>query len=145
MTVITTFTEKQREKRWKFERKVLRQLSLADLRKDVKEQFGPIFPIEFADHPYILDPCIDTAIDAFLLGAEYSRFGYFGESSSIVKNRCEDELQEIRIQIFDLLERWFLYGGVSMDSLAVCVDFFIDSWWERGFLEGQKRHRLRLH
>ncbi|UOE94289.1 DUF2521 family protein [Alkalihalobacillus sp. LMS39] len=145
MTVITTFSEKQREKRWKFERKVLRQLSLTELRENVKQQFQPLFPLEFMNHPYLLDPCIDTAIDAYLLGAEYSRFGYHGEDVTEVKARCKEELDEVQIQIFELLESWFLYDGIRMESLAICVDVFIQTWWERGFFEGQKRYRLRLH
>lgn len=145
MTVITTFVEKQREKRWKFERKVLKELSLKELRNHVREHFTPLFSFEHITYPYIMDPCIDTAIDAYLVGAEYSRFGYYGEEKIVVYERCYDELHEMVHYLYGLLEPWYRYGEVSLDSLSVAVSAFIEYWWERGFLEGQKRYRLRLH
>ncbi|UTW70800.1 DUF2521 family protein [Anaerobacillus sp. HL2] len=34
------------------------------------------------------DACVDFAIDAYLLGAEFSRFGYYGENELSVRRRC---------------------------------------------------------
>ncbi len=145
MTVVTTFMEKQREKRWKFERNLLGELSILKLKEDAKAHFGPLFPRQFSHCPFIMELCIDTAIDAFLLGAEFSRFGYFGETSREVKKRCERELNEIYYQLFDLLEPWFSFREPSLDSLAMAVEYFVEKWWEKGFFAGEKRYKLRLH
>lgn len=145
MTVVTTFIEKQREKRWKFERHLLGELSIKKLKEDVKRHFGPLFPLQYSQSPFLIDPCIDTAIDAYLLGAQYSRFGYFGETSEQVKIRSEREIKEIFYQLFDLLEPWFPYHGATHESLDIAVEYFVERWWEIGFMEGQKRYKLRLH
>lgn len=145
MTVVTTFMEKQREKRWKFERKLLGELSILKLKEDAKIHFAPLFSMQFSHCPFLVEPCMDTAIDAYLLGAEFSRFGYFGETSIEAKNRCEKELNEIYYQLFDLLEPWFQYRNPTLDSLALAVQYFVEKWWEKGFLEGEKKYKLRLH
>ncbi|MFV8829697.1 DUF2521 family protein [Alkalihalobacterium sp. APHAB7] len=145
MTVITTFSEKQREKRWKFERKVLRQLSLNDLKKDAQQHFEPLFPFHFQYEPFLIDPIIDAAIDSFLIGAEFSRFGYYGELLRDVRFRCEDELKDIYTQLFYILEAWYTYRDIGLDSLYLAVEQFVEKWWEKGFTEGTKRYRMRLH
>lgn len=145
MTVVTTLADRRREKQWKFERNVLRKLSLNELKADVKEQFKPIVPYHFLSHPFLLDPCMDMAIDAYLLGAEYSRFGYIGESEKEVKRRCDDELTDITHSIFNLLQGWLLNSDFLLDSLKVATESFVDHWWSKGFREGEKRYRLRLH
>lgn len=145
MTVVTTFLEKQREKRWKFERNVLGELSMMKLKEDAVAHFEPLFPKRFSQCPFLFEPCIDTALDAYLLGAEFSRFGYYGETSKETKKRCEHELNEIYYQLFDILEPWFRFREPSLDSLAMTVEYFIEKWWEKGFIEGEKRYKLRLH
>ncbi|WP_096202078.1 DUF2521 family protein [Bacillus sp. FJAT-45350] len=145
MAVITTFSEKQREKRWSFERKVLREISLTEVRKNVQEHFETLFPFQFLTHPFLIDPCIDMAIDAYLVGAEYSRHGYFGETKEMVRERCDEEVREIRLQLFDLLNGWMSPNELSMDSLYIAVDMFVEEWWDKGFYKGKERYRLRLH
>ncbi|WP_017729553.1 YbaK family protein [Halalkalibacterium ligniniphilum] len=145
MTVISTFSQKKREKQWKFERKVLRELKLVHVKKDIQEQFQSIVPFHFLTHPFLMDPCTDMAIDAYLLGAEYSRFGYFGETIEQVKKRCHDEVTELSHYVFDLLHGWYSESDFILDSLKIASEVFVDRWWERGFHEGEKRYRLRLH
>ncbi|ADC49809.1 hypothetical protein BpOF4_08755 [Alkalihalophilus pseudofirmus OF4] len=145
MAVVSTFSEKRREKQWKFERGVLRQLSLKQLKEDVHKHFKPVVPFYFLSHPFLLDPCMDMAIDAYLVGAEYGRFGYLGESVSEVMARCEDELTDISFSLFNLLQGWNGDTDYLLESLKISSDVFIDRWWEKGFKEAEKRHRLRLH
>lgn len=145
MTVVTTLADRRREKQWKFERSVLRKLSLKELKADVEEQFKPVVPFYFLSHPFLLDPCMDMAIDAYLLGAEYGRFGYMGESEKEVRRRCEEELTDISYSIFNLLQGWLLESDFLLDSLKVATETFVDCWWTKGFREGEKRYRLRLH
>jgi hypothetical protein len=145
MAAVTVLSEKRREKQWKFERSVLRNLSLKKLQANVQEYFKPVVPFHFLSHPFLLDPCMDMAIDAFLLGAGYGKFGYLGESIKEVKYRCDDELTEITHCIFNLLQGWLLDSNYLIDSLKAAVEAFVDHWWTQGFQEGEKRYRLRLH
>ena len=142
---VTVLSDKRREKQWKFERNVLKNLSLKDLKADVEEHFKPVVPFHFLSHPFLLDPCMDMAIDAFLLGAEYGKFGYLGESEKQVKERCDDDLTEISHCIFNLLQGWLLNSDYVLDSLQIATEAFVDRWWTKGFREGEKRYRLRLH
>ncbi|MBP3953446.1 YbaK family protein [Bacillus suaedae] len=145
MTVVTTLANKRREKQWKFERNVLKHLSLKNLKADVEVQFKPIVPFHFLSHPFLLDPCMDMAIDAYLLGAEFAKFGYYGESEQQVKARCDEELTEITHVIFNLLQGWLLDSEYVLDSLKLATENFVERWWSEGFREGEKRHRMRLH
>ncbi|MBU8908578.1 YbaK family protein [Desertibacillus haloalkaliphilus] len=145
MTVITTFAEKQRKKRWLFERKVLRELSLKEISEGVKEHFKYLFPTQYLRHPFLEDPCIDIAIDAYLLGAEFSRFGYYGETMNQVRKRCFPDIHELISSLFELLQGWTYQADFVADSLFVAVETYVYHWWEKGFSEGEKRYRLRLH
>ncbi|BAB03957.1 YbaK family protein [Halalkalibacterium halodurans] len=145
MTVITTFTQKRREKQWKFERKMLRELTLQQIKKDIQTHFQDIIPFHFLTHPFLMDPCTDMAIDAYLLGAEFGRFGYYGEPAEKAKVRCEEELSDLSHYVFDLLQGWYTNSEFILDSLHVASQAFVDHWWRKGFEEGTKRYKLRLH
>ncbi len=145
MTVVTTLADRRREKQWKFERKILQKLSLKELKADVEEQFKSVVPFNFLSHPFLLDPCMDMAIDAYLLGAEYGRFGYIGETEQEVKRRCDEEMTNITHSIFYLLQGWLLDSDFLLDSLKVATESFVDHWWAKGFKEAEKRYRMRLH
>lgn len=142
---VTVLSDKRREKQWKFERSILKNLSLKDLKINVEEHFKPVVPFHFLSHPFLIDPCMDMAIDAFLVGAEYGKFGYLGESEKQVKGRCDDDLTEISHCIFNLLQGWLLDSDYLLDSLQISTEAFVDHWWTKGFREGEKRYRLRLH
>ncbi|ARK28554.1 YbaK family protein [Halalkalibacter krulwichiae] len=142
---VTVLSDKRREKQWKFERSILKNLSLKELKANVEEHFRSVVPFHFLSHPFLIDPCMDMAIDAFLVGAEYSKFGYSGENETEVKRRCDDELTEISHCIFNLLQGWLIDSDYLLDSLQVSTEAFVDHWWTKGFREGEKRYRLRLH
>jgi DNA phosphorothioation-dependent restriction protein DptG len=142
---VTVLSDKRREKQWKFERNILKNLSLKDLKANVEEHFKSVVPFHFLSHPFLLDPCMDMAIDAFLLGAEYSKFGYLGESEMQVKQRCDDDITEISHCIFNLLQGWLIDSEYLLDSLQISTEAFVEHWWMKGFKEGEKRYRLRLH
>jgi hypothetical protein len=76
MNVITSFKEKKREKEIKYERKMLRELSLNTLRAKVQQYFFPFYKGGRMFPSAIEEGCIDMAIEAYLLGASYSRLGY---------------------------------------------------------------------
>ena len=81
MNVITSFNAKRRERQIKYERKLLKELSIQSLKKSVQEYFGSE-RIEGGlwIQQGVEEGCYDVAIEAFLLGGQYSRFGHYGES-----------------------------------------------------------------
>ncbi|KYG33874.1 DUF2521 family protein [Alkalihalobacillus trypoxylicola] len=145
-SVITNLSDKRRQKQWKFERGILRHLSIKGLKKHVEQHFRPIMPFQFLVNPFLLDPIMDLAIDAYLIGAEFSRICYLGETDEEVKLRCQLELQELSHSLFHILYGWFdTKGGSNEESLSILSDTFVDYWWERGLQEGKKRYRMKLH
>ncbi|HHY21943.1 MAG TPA: DUF2521 family protein [Bacilli bacterium] len=144
MTVITTFQEKQREKRWKFERRVLRKVSLENIQRSVRLFFQPILSFEVFTHPYLIDQSLDIAVEAYLLGAEYSRFGYFGEDEKSVLFRCERELKELYEQLESYFHLW-VKDDCQYAEYEAIVAQFLYHWWKKGYEEGGKGYRLRLH
>lgn len=144
MTVITSFRERQQEKRWKFERVVLRKLSLIAVQRSVRQYFQPVLSFEVFTHPYLIDQALDIAVEAYLLGAEYSRFGYFGEGLESVLERCNRELTDLYDQLEDYFLLW-LHDDFERAAYEATVGQFIFHWWKEGYEEGGKGYRLRLH
>lgn len=144
-TIVTTLSDRRRVKRWKLERKVLRKLSLEQLKKDVEETYRSIIPFYFLSYPFLIDPCMNMAIDAYLVGAEYGRFGYLGESEQEAYARCEEEVAEITFSMFNLLQGWLMEEDYLLDSLYKATEDFVEYWWQKGFKEGEKQYRMRLH
>ncbi len=94
----------------------------------------------------IEEACYDVAIEAYLLGAKFSRFGYYGENISAVKPRCEKEERHL----IDTLYNFFLFWGkgeegVGSEELYYLCEQYVDSWWREGFMKGEKKYKLRLH
>lgn len=141
MDIIINLQERQREKQIKYERKMLRELSLENMKGRFQQYFGEGY-IDIVE-----EGCIDVAIEAYLLGANYSKFGYYGESQDDVKARCLDEEKHL----IDTLFYFILYWGKieSSDSyqeqLYHCCEGYIDAWWKDGFSTGEKRYKMRLH
>ncbi len=144
MNVITTFEDRRRKKQWNFERQVLRKLSLSTIRGYIHNHFPSYFEQQQMGGGFIEDICVDFAIDAYLLGAEYSRFGYFGESESLVRNRCQEEHNELVHHLFNQFSVW-LSEAEQDESFSQSCEQFVIYWWEKGFHEGEKRYRMKLH
>ncbi|QED45986.1 YbaK family protein [Cytobacillus dafuensis] len=147
MNVITTFNEKKREKQIKYERSVLREISIKTLKEKVQQLFGSSrFVAGLLMNNGIEEACYDVAIEAYLLGAHFSRFGFYGETIEAVKYRCRNEERHL----IDTLYHFFLYWGsgeegVMNESLYYLCEEYVSYWWMEGFHKGERRHRLRLH
>ncbi|CAG9622180.1 YbaK family protein [Sutcliffiella rhizosphaerae] len=147
MNIVTTFKEKRREKQLKYERKMLREISLEILRTKVKDFFTPYLKNKRQHTSAIEEGCLDIAIESYLLGASYSRFGYFGEGVEKVKTRCLIEEKYLNDTLYD----YFLYWGIqpendlANESFYRTCEAFVDYWWREGFHKGEKRYRMRLH
>ncbi|WP_059105470.1 DUF2521 family protein [Shouchella shacheensis] len=145
MELIMTLAEKRREKQWKFERTMLRHLSIKEMEAQVRTWIHPLLPFQFQSYPFLIDQCLDVTIDSYLLGTEYGRFGYYGESVQEARGRCDEELTHLSHSLHAMLAGWLTHSDYASEPLATTCDMMLVTWWERGFEEAQKAYRLRLH
>ncbi|MFX3624235.1 MAG: DUF2521 family protein [Ectobacillus sp.] len=146
MTVITTLKEKRKEKQIKYERKMLRELSLQILKKNINKYF-----MAYTEIPQFArcceEYCIELAIESYLLGASYSKFGYYGESFFDVKQRCIWEEQSLTEMLFHFLSSIPIaeLSEQQRNQLYDRCQSFVSLWWKEGYEKGERRYRLRLH
>ncbi|MDQ6595482.1 YbaK family protein [Bacillus salipaludis] len=147
MTVITTFKEKKREKQIKYERSVLKDLSIKTLKERVQHYFGSSrITSSFVMHAGVEEACYDVALEAYLLGAKFSKFGYYGEDIEEVKKRCYKEEKHLIDTLFNFLLYWGNgEEGTMSESLFYLCEQYIHVWWLDGYQKGERRHKLRLH
>jgi hypothetical protein len=147
VTVITTFKEKKREKQIKYERSVLRDISVNSLKERVRQYFGSTkIASSFVMNTGIEEACYDVALEAFLLGAKFSKFGYYGEDFECVRKRCYKEEKHLIDTLYNFLLYWGNgEEGTMSESLYYLCEQYIHVWLSEGFEKGQRRHKLRLH
>lgn len=147
MTIITTLREKREAKRIAFERKILRELSISQLKEKVNLYFSPFFQSQSIYSTAIEDGSIDIAIEIYILGAKMSRFGYFGETEDQVTMRCKDELKYYTDSLYEYLQYWGAASGNDLmnESVHIASEQFVSYWWKEGFRKGEMRHKMRLH
>ncbi|CAH0347547.1 hypothetical protein BCI9360_03955 [Bacillus sp. CECT 9360] len=147
MNVITTLTEKQKAKQIKYDRKILRELSIDILKSRVQEFFGSdrVSGDYFTD--VLEEASCDVAIEAFLLGANYSKFGYYGETMEEARNRSSKEEKHLSDTLFNFILYWGKVGDNDMqnESLYYRCEAYIGAWWKDGFEKGERRRKMRLH
>lgn len=146
MNVISTLQEKRREKQIKYERTLLRELSISKVKQSIEGVFSSSQASKFISvHSGIEGACFEVAIESFLLGAKYSRFGYYGEPIEMVRERCKEEEHHLA----DTLFHFFLFCVKGEEDLFEqefdqCCERFIRYWWLEGYKKGEIRHKLRL-
>ncbi|MFT8319518.1 MAG: DUF2521 family protein [Bacillus sp. (in: firmicutes)] len=146
MTVITNFDEKKREKQMKYERSVLREISIKNLKEKVARYFGSSnLTSNIIMDTGIEEACYDVAIEAYLLGANFSKFSNYGESKEMIKNRCYEEDKHLKDTLFHFLLYWGSEESSKNESLFYLCEQFVDEWWKEGFTKANKRRKLRLH
>lgn len=147
MTVITSFTAKRREKQWKWERTILKEITLNHIHESVMSHFGSVKvmggkPLQES----VVEGCYDVAIEAYLLGAQFSHLIHRGEKHDAI------EIKSIstRKHITDTLYNFWLYwakigdhGGMDESIYFVCEPF-VDHWYKEGVEKGTRRLKLRL-
>ncbi|QKS69818.1 DUF2521 family protein [Paenalkalicoccus suaedae] len=135
MLVVTDLTKRRKEKRWTYQRRVLRAVSLEQLRRDVVTRFfAHVDMLEDRKEWRLLDACMDIGVDAYLLGAEYARFGYYGEKEFFVLQRCASDVQ---LFIDDVVNQCELCYAEDIATKDLATAFIYD-WWRQGFTEGKK-------
>lgn len=145
MDDIISLKQKRHQKELKYERKMLKELSLPEIKGRIDDCFGNF--AEKGNKVFIEDGCIDYAIEAFLLGAKYSRFGYYGESMQSANRRCRLEEKVLIDDLYDYFLNWVKMNkkDISFDEIYFGCEHFIQSWWKQGYLKGEKRYKLRLN
>ncbi|MGE6261251.1 YbaK family protein [Heyndrickxia sporothermodurans] len=147
MNVITSFNEKRRERQIKYERKLLKELSIQSLKKSVQEHFGSE-RIEGGIwiQQGVEEGCYDVAIEAYLLGGQFSRFSHYGETVDEIKRRCRNEIAHLTDTLYNFWLYWkFGDQGFIQESIFYTCEQFVDYWWMEGFVKGEQRRKLRLH
>ncbi|AKP45561.1 MULTISPECIES: DUF2521 family protein [Bacillus] len=149
MTVITSFTERLRKKEIQLERSLLKELSIQNLQNSIRMYFGTIhlFGNVLMDDPGFEDACFDVGIESYLLGGRYSKFGFYGEDTNVVKNRCQHEIEYLTDTLYHFWLYWWKIGvadNVDESTFYNCSQF-VDYWWNEGYSQGKKRLKLRLH
>ncbi|PLT35299.1 DUF2521 family protein [Bacillus sp. V5-8f] len=147
MNVITTLREKQKAKQVKYDRKILRELSIETLKGRVKECFGSDRIIGVSLSQVLEEACYDVAIEAFLLGANYSKFASYGESMDMARDRSSKEEKHLTDTLFNFLLYWGKAGDndIYNESLYYRCEGYVGAWWKDGFEKGDRRRKMRLH
>lgn len=146
MTVITSFDIKKREKQIKYERSCLREISIKDLKEKVARYFGSShLTSSIIMQDGMEEACYDVAIEAFLLGANYSKFSEYNEDITAIKNRCKEEDAHLKSTLFHFLLYWGSEENNKNESLSYLCEQFVDEWWLEGFTKANKRRKLKLH
>ena len=147
MNVITTLKEKRREKQIKYERSVLRDLSIKLLKERVQQHFGSTrIASSVLMNTGVEEACYDVALEAYLLGAKFSKFGYYGETMEQVRMRCYREEKHLIDTLYNFLLYW---GGSTEGAMSEALYYqceqYVHVWWRDGYDKGQMRRKLRLH
>ncbi|WP_153125703.1 YbaK family protein [Peribacillus tepidiphilus] len=147
MNVITNLKERQREKQIKYERTVLREMSPKLLKERVQTYLFSNHRLGVTYSEIVEEGCFDVAIEAFLLGANFSKFGYYGETAEEAKKRCEKEEKHLIDTLFNFILYWGKVGDYDLfnESLYYQCEQYVNSWWIDGFEKGKRRYKLRLH
>jgi len=145
MSEVISIKQKRYQKELKYEKKMLRELSLTEIKHQMNYCFGKM--IDNGRKKIIEEACVDYAIEAFLLGAKYSRFGYYGETMDAANKRCQHEEKRLIDEFYDYFLNWgkVKINDVSYDELYIASEHYIHTFWQEGFIKGEKRYKLRLH
>jgi len=148
LNVITTLKEKRREKQIKYERSMLKELTIQMLRREVRNHFGSLSSgAGVMLDQAIEEGCFDIAIEAYLLGSRFSRFGYYGESADQVKERSIHEMEQLSQALYDFIQFWtnIRLEQKEDETLMIKCEQFVNDWWLEGFHRGRKKYKLKLH
>lgn len=142
-----SFQDKIREKQLKYERTMMKEISLKEIKKSVDSCFGHHFHIGLLNKGRIEEGCMDFAVESFLIGAKYSKFGCSGEALVDVQNRSRLEDKALLDEMYEYLLNWGQKEEYMLanESIYIASGHFLNIWWKEGYLRGMKRRKLRLN
>ena len=146
MMIFENLKEKRREKQRKYEQSVLRDIHIKDIRKSARNIFiQPVFNF-YSSFEEIERIIIDYAIEFYLYGASFGKWGYYGEGFIQVKTRMKGKekffIHEFFIELYEKLRDPI---DLSVrEKLYQCVETFVESWIQKGFQNGMRKYKLRF-
>jgi len=141
MNVITNFREKRRAKQIKFEKSLLKELKIMQLRSQLKDSFSYFIEADSNQRKAREDYCLELAVEIYLLGARYSRFGFYGEPVENVQRRSAKESEWLTYLFYSSV--FGRKDDIQAEPFNQCKSF-LNNWWLDGYVKGERRHRLRL-
>lgn len=141
MNVITNFREKRRAKQITFEKSLLKELKIMQLKSQLKESFSYFIDADTHQRKAREDYCFELAVETYLLGARYSRFGFYGEPIENVKERSAKETEWLAYLFYSSV--FGRKDDIQTEPFNQCKSF-LHNWWLDGYVKGERRHRLRL-
>ncbi|PGL67671.1 DUF2521 family protein [Bacillus sp. AFS055030] len=141
MNLITNFREKRREKQIKFEKSLLKELKIMQLKTQLKDSFSYCIDADINQRKAREDYCLELAVETYLLGARYSRFGFYGEPIENVKRRSAKESEWLAYLFYSSV--FGRKDDIQTEPFDKCKSF-LNNWWLDGYVKGERRHRLRL-
>ncbi|MDA7028232.1 DUF2521 family protein [Bacillus sp. CLL-7-23] len=146
MGQVVSFISEKQKKQVILEKKLLRELSLEKIIRTAEDCFSPLFYFVPKQTDILYDGCIDFAIEAYLLGAQFGKFGFYGEPIQKARGRSEKEETQLLFELYDYAVSWSDAFNLTIASepLLHACEHFIHSWWKEGFSQRIKRFKLRL-
>jgi hypothetical protein len=141
MNLITNFREKRRAKQIKFEKSLLKELKVMQLKAQLKDSFSYCIDADINQRKAREDYCLELAVETYLLGARYSRFGFYGEPIENVKRRSAKESEWLAYLFYSSV--FGRKDDIQTEPFDRCKSF-LNNWWLDGYVKGERRHRLRL-
>ncbi|WP_129692085.1 DUF2521 family protein [Gottfriedia acidiceleris] len=141
MNLITNFREKRRAKQIKFEKSLLKELKIMQLKAQLKDSFSYCIDADINQRKAREDYCLELAVETYLLGARYSRFGFYGEPIENVKRRSAKESEWLAYLFYSSV--FGRKDDIQTEPFDKCKSF-LNSWWLDGYVKGERRHKLRL-
>ncbi|MFS0784250.1 DUF2521 family protein [Bacillus sp. 1P06AnD] len=145
--VIHSFTDKRKERQIGYERKVLKEITPKALKARFQALLNKQHGLGITHSQVLEEGCYDVAIESYLLGANFSKFGFYGETYEDVKARCSHEEKHLIDTLFNFILYWGKISDFDLynDSLYYECEQYVSDWWAEGFHKGAKRYRMRLH
>ena len=141
---LINFQIKKREKDWKFERDILRELSITNLRLSVEMTFRTDGPVYILSHfRPLLDTAFDCAVEAYLLGATNSHS--LNDSLEKISKQRPQQIEVTATILKQYVEYYFAkYRFPMIQKIFIQCEHLIYFWWLEGYKVGKKRKKLRL-
>ncbi|MGL4523471.1 MAG: DUF2521 family protein [Bacilli bacterium] len=140
---VVDINEKRREVQLRFERTMLKEIRFIDLKKDALEMLKQWDAIGGIEENQMFKLILERGVEAFLVGAQVSKFGTRGES----KERCHDRVWIERLllknEIIVMIET--LLGNEHLPSkMLAAVEQFVDLWVSTGYEQGYRKYKLKM-
>ncbi|WLR42018.1 DUF2521 family protein [Bacillus carboniphilus] len=145
MDVIINFNDKRLEHEGYIERKILKFISIHTLHKNISLSFAMFFHNNCIDSSIVQDGCVESGIDAFVLGVKCSRLSLFEDPVDVMEKRSKRDVVNLINSLHHFLLTWGLakeIEGIEESLLFACQEY-IQNAWLYGFDLGRKKRKLR--